>query len=135
MPAPVRVRVDLRALRKLRERAGDVLTALDRPVGGAVKRAVSLAQTQVPVETGELRRSVFVSGPLHNMGPSLSASWTGGYAFAEAGPIHEGFHGGTQKINPPPHWLKDAFRGTRSVARKGVATALRRWMERNFPRT
>jgi hypothetical protein len=125
------VRVDVRALRALRRRAPEILKALDGPVGGTVRATIGQAQASVPVESGELRASSFVDGPLYNMGVQLSTTWTGGYAHPQAGPIHEGFHWGLH-LKPEPHWLRKAFAANRRNARKGVATTLQRWLSRNF---
>jgi hypothetical protein len=130
----VQVKLDVRALRALRQRAPEILKALDRPVAGTVRATMGQAQASVPVETGELRGSSFVDGPKYNLASPLSTSWTGGYAHPQAGPIHEGFHWGQQQT-PEPHWLRKAFAANRRNARKGVATTLKRWLARNLSHT
>ncbi|AEI66943.1 hypothetical protein [Corallococcus macrosporus] len=146
---PVRVQLKASALARLRQRPKEVLQALDFPLRDSMRRTLDLATFLVPRrgpdERAETRTSRegppeppladtgFVSGPEHNM-QRLSVSWTAGFEHPAAGPVHEGFHWGDQIIRPPPHFLKKAFRRSRSIARKGVAQVLTKFLQKQFPR-
>jgi hypothetical protein len=144
---PVKVEVNVKALLQLRQRPQEVLRALDVPLHATVRRALDFSQFLVPRQDPAERRTSssegpptppladtgFISGPEYNLTQRLSVTWTAGYEHPAAGPIHEGFHWGTQTINPPPHFLKKAFRKTRSSARKGVGQALAQYLAKHFP--
>ncbi|RKH09327.1 hypothetical protein D7X74_29825 [Corallococcus sp. CA047B] len=145
---PVRVKLDLRPLLKLRQRAPEVLRELDKPLRATVRHALDLSQFDVPrgdqdVEydkhgnekqrTRPLADTGFIDGPEYRLDKRLSTTWVAGYAHHAAGAIHEGFHWGEEIINPPPHFLKKAFRRSRSVGRKGVKQALEQALKKMFP--
>lgn len=146
---PVKVSFKAPALVRLRQQPQQVLRALDLPLRDAVRRTLDLSTFLVPRRTEEerdehrrnsngvpekpLADTGFISGPAYNM-QRLSVTWTAGYEHPSAGPIHEGFHWGGQIIRPPPHFLKKAFRRSRSVARKGVAQVLATYLQKQFPR-
>lgn len=135
---PVKVQFSAPILVKLRQRPVAALRALDRPLHAVVRRTLDFSQFLVPRRDPEERRESssegtplppladtgFISGPEYNLTQRLSVSWTAGYEHPEAGPIHEGFHWGSQIFNPPPHFLKKAFRRARGSARKSVTQAL-----------
>ncbi len=125
--------MDLRALHRLRQQPQVVLRDLDHPLRDAARRALDISLFLVPTESGGLRNSAFLDGPLLNLGTQLSTTWTAGYMHPAAGPIHEGFHWGEQ-TQPPPHFLRTAFRGTRGRVRKAVAAQLASTLARLFPR-
>lgn len=134
---PVKVKVDVVKLRALRRNPGLVLRELDKGCRDGVRRALDLSVMLVPVgdpsDESNLRETGFISGPLHNLGPRLSTTWTAGYAHPAAGAIHEGFHWGEQTQQPPPHFLRRAFRRARGHARKAIATQLQHALSRLFP--
>ncbi len=150
---PVRVRLDANRIAALRRNARHVLRKLDAPLHAAARQTLDFSSFLVPrsplwerVMEEEAARDAgkelppplaetgFVSGPEYNLGHWLSTSWTAGYEHPSAGPIHEGFHWGRDIVNPPPHFLKKAFRRSRSVARKGVAQTLAAYLKQHFPR-
>ncbi|RJS19560.1 hypothetical protein DRW03_21245 [Corallococcus sp. H22C18031201] len=133
---PVRVKFDVANLQRLRSRPQEVLRALDMPLRATVRQALDYSMFMVPrgdpSDESNLAGTGFISGPHYNMGPQLSGSWTAGYSHEAAGAIHEGFHWGAQIINPPPHFLKKAFRRSRAYGRKGIATTLEATLARIF---
>lgn len=129
----VKVAVDLRALQRLQQQPQVVMRELDLPLREAARRALDISLFLVPTESGELRDSAFLDGPRLNLGRQLSTTWTAGYMHPAAGPIHEGFHWGEQ-TQPPPAFLRTAFRGTRGRVRKAVASQLASTLARLFPR-
>ncbi|NOJ83441.1 hypothetical protein [Myxococcus xanthus] len=150
---PVRVRLDANKIAALRRNSRQVLRKLDAPIHAAMRQTLDFSSFLVPRsppweramaeeaarDAGEqlpppLADSGFISGPEYNLGRPLSTSWTAGYEHPEAGPIHEGFHWGAQIVNPPPHFLKKAFRRSRGVARKGVAQVLAACLKQHFSR-
>ncbi|RKH09741.1 hypothetical protein D7V97_15630 [Corallococcus sp. CA053C] len=145
---PVRVKLDMRPLLQLRQRAPEVLRELDKPGRATVRHALDLSQFDVPRgdrdveydahgnakrEERPLADTGFIDGPEHHLDRRLSTTWVAGYAHHAAGAIHEGFHWGGQIINPPPHFLKKAFRRSRAVGRKGVKTAIEQALKKLFP--
>jgi hypothetical protein len=85
-----------------------------------------------PTDDSDLAGTAFLDGPEYNLGPPLSTTWLAGYNHPAAGAIHEGFHWGEQTQKPPPHWMKKALRGARSMARKQVAQAVQDALRRFF---
>ncbi|QSQ19324.1 hypothetical protein JY651_28760 [Pyxidicoccus parkwayensis] len=146
---PVKVKVDVMALVRLRQRPHEVLRALDMPLHAAVRRALDFSQFLVPRQSAEERTEFrqsgdgppqppladtgFIDGPLYNLTDGISATWTAGYEHPAAGAVHEGFHWGPQIFNPPPQFLKKAFRKTRGATRKDVAQTLARFLAQHFP--
>jgi hypothetical protein len=143
---PVKVKIDVRKLVQLRQRPEAALRALDAPLRDVARRTLDFSQFLVPrqapgerLPTSEgppqppLADTGFIDGPEPNLTHRLSTTWTAGYAHEAAGPIHEGFHWGEQIFNPPPHFLKKAFRKSRGSARKGVAQALAAYLAKHFP--
>jgi hypothetical protein len=132
------VEVDLRALRRLREHPEEVLRALDVPCRDEARRTLDIASFLVPVGNPEdesnLAGTTFITGATYNLGVQLSTTWLAGFEHPAAGAIHEGFHWGAQ-TQPPPHWLKRAFKGAGGRTRKGVAKALMVGLRRFFPAT
>ncbi|NVJ05224.1 hypothetical protein HUW63_08235 [Myxococcus sp. AM001] len=146
---PVRVRLDANKIAALRRNAPQVLRKLDRPIHAAMRQTLDFSSFLVPRRDSWEREEApsadgpplppladtgFVSGPEYNLGRPLSTSWTAGYEHPAAGPIHEGFHWGSDIVNPPPHFLKKAFRRSRGVARKGVAQVLAAYLKQHVPR-
>ncbi|WP_369414279.1 hypothetical protein [Corallococcus soli] len=142
------MKLDLRPLLKLRQRAPEVLRELDKPLRATVRHALDLSQFNVPrgdrdveydndglllEDTRPLADTGFIDGPEYRLDRRLSTTWVAGYAHPAAGAIHEGFHWGDQFINPPPHFLKKAFRRSRTVGRKGVKTAIEQALKKLFP--
>lgn len=125
------MQVDVGALRQLRQNPQQALRAMDVPAMGAARRALDVSMFLVPVgpdgSDGHLRDTGFLSGPAYNLGPQLSTTWTAGYEHPAAGAIHQGFHWGEQ-TQPPPNFLRTAFRGTRGRLRKDVARAVREYL-------
>ncbi|QDF05008.1 MULTISPECIES: hypothetical protein [Myxococcus] len=136
---PVRVRFDPSRILALRRNAQEVLRKLDVPLHDAARRTLELSAPLVPrrppaehadAPTSDgpplppLADTGFVSDAAYNMTKRLSVSRSAGYEHPQAGPIHEGVHWGKDIVNPPPHFLKKAFRRSRSVARKGVQQVL-----------
>lgn len=144
---PVKVKLDMRALLKLRQRAPEVLRELDKAGRATVRQALDLSQFDVPrgdrdVEydkhgnekhaTRPLADTGFIDGPEHHLDKRLSTTWVAGYAHHAAGAIHEGFHWGAEIINQPPHFLKKAFRRSRGVGRKAVKASLEQALKKLF---
>ena len=131
-----RVEVDLSALRKLRQHPESVLRELDLPCRDEARRALDIATFLVPVgdptDDSNLRETAFLSGPVYNLGP-LSTTWISGFNHPQAGAIHAGFHWGWQTEDPPPDFMRKAFRGARGRARKSVAAQLMRALSKFFP--
>ncbi|RKG99203.1 hypothetical protein D7X32_27125 [Corallococcus carmarthensis] len=145
---PVRVKLDLAPLLKLRQQPQRVLRELDRACYATVRHALDLSQFDVPrgdrgVEYDEhgnekpterpLAETGFLDGPEYHMDRRLSVTWVAGYAHHAAGAIHEGVHWDRVTVNPEPHFLKKAFRRSRSIGRKGVKTALEQALKEMFP--
>ncbi|WNG49202.1 hypothetical protein F0U60_37610 [Archangium minus] len=136
--ARVKVEVDTSDLERLRSQPQVVLRDLDRAVLDATQRGMDQAAFSVPRggapdDPLDLADTAFVSLPHHNA-ERMSTTATGGYAHPQAGPIHAGWHFGEQTMNPPPNWLRNAFkRGVRSLLRKGVAAQLRKSLAKLFP--
>lgn len=134
------VELDLLALRRLRSQPEQVLSGLDRPVLDAAQRGMDQAAFLVPRggapdDPVNLADTSFVSLPHHNLSKRLSTTVTAGYEHPQAGPIHEGWHWGTQTQNPPPHWLRRAFKkGVRSLLVKGVSAQLMKTLAKRFPK-
>ncbi|WP_338865555.1 hypothetical protein [Myxococcus stipitatus] len=134
---PVRVKVDVVKLERLRRSPSEVLRALDVPCRDIARLALDYSLFLVPVgkdgTDGHLRDTAFLDGPRYNLGPPLSTTWTAGYAHPSAGPIHEGWHWGEQIFNPPSHFLRKSFRRARGRARRRVAAVLEDFLARRFP--
>lgn len=146
---PVKVKLDVKQLVQLRQRPREVLRALDPALHAMARRALDFSQFLVPRQTpaeraeflqsGEeaaqppLADTGFISGPHYNLTDGISVTWTAGYAHPSAGPIHEGFHWGEQLFNPPPHFLRKAFRKTRGPTRRDVAKVLAAFLAQHFP--
>ncbi|NPC47543.1 hypothetical protein D7X99_20820 [Corallococcus sp. AB032C] len=130
---PVRVKVDVLKLERLRRSPAEVLRTLDTPCRDIARLALDYSLFLVPVGEGHLRDSAFLSGPLHNLSQRLSTTWTAGYSHSSAGPIHEGWHWGAQLFNPPPHFLRKSFRRARGSARRRVAAVLKDFLAQRFP--
>lgn len=132
----VKVTVDLRALRALRDNAAEVLRDLDLPCRDEARRTLDVSAFLVPVgdpnDESNLATTAFLEGPIYNPGQPLSTTWLAGYNHHAAGAIHEGFHWG-ERARPPPHWMKRAFKGAAGRARRGVAATLSRTLRRFFP--
>ncbi|MBJ6762807.1 hypothetical protein JGU66_18745 [Myxococcaceae bacterium JPH2] len=133
----VKVVLDIVKLKHLQVHAPQVLDALDVPMRAAVADILSLSRFMVPRgdpdDDSNLLESGFVSGPHRNMSAALSSSWSCGYEHPQAGAIHEGFHWGSQTVDPAPEWLKLAFKARRGRARKGVTQALKDYLTKQFP--
>ncbi|MBZ4336427.1 hypothetical protein [Corallococcus sp. AS-1-12] len=129
---PLRVRIDVLKLERLRRSPSEVLRALDGPCRDIARLALDYSLFLVPVEEGGLRDSAFLSGPLHNL-ERLSTTWTAGYAHPAAGPIHEGWHWGSQVFQSPPHFLRKSFRRARGTGRRRVASVLKDFLAQRFP--
>jgi|GEM_PF-1409363 len=143
----VQVKVNTRALKRLRDNPVPVLRALDVPCRDAAQTAYLISMFLVPRQAeweryanGDtdpgpaLADTGFVSGPEFNLTRFLSTTWTAGYEHRAAGAIHEGFHWGGQIINPPPHFLKKGFRKARGAARKGIARVIAAELAKRFPK-
>jgi hypothetical protein len=133
----VKVTVDLRALKRLRDNPEAVLRALDLPCQSEARRTLDISQFLVPVgdpaDESNLRETGFLSGPVYNLGPPLSTTWLSGYNHHAAGAIHEGFHWGLETELPRPRWMRQSFRGAAGRTRKGVATSVAEVLRRFFP--
>ncbi|MBN1208083.1 MAG: hypothetical protein JXB05_24680 [Myxococcaceae bacterium] len=131
----MRVTVDVRALKRLRDNPEAVLRALDMACRDEARRTLDISQFLVPrgdpTDDSNLAETGFLTGPILNLGGQLSTTWLSGYEHHAAGAIHEGFHWGAQ-TQPPPHWLRRSFRGAGGRARKGVAKALEEYLRRHF---
>lgn len=145
---PVRVKLDLGPLLKLRQHPEPVLRKMGDACYATVRHALDLSQFDVPrgdssveydddmnekAETRPLADTGFVDGPEYHMDRRLSVTWVAGYAHHAAGAIHEGVHWGRDTVNPEPHFLKMAFRRSRGVGRKTVKSALAQALKEMFP--
>jgi len=64
-----------------------------------------IANAEVPVESGELKASSFVSAGLSDHGNPIA---TMGYEAPYAAAVHEGFHFGKKRKTPNQFWLQTA---------------------------
>jgi hypothetical protein len=130
----VKVTVDLRGLKALRDNAEATLRALDIPCRDEARRTLDVSAFLVPVgdptDESNLRGTGFLEGPEYNLGRPLSTTWLAGYNHPAAGAIHEGFHWGVQTEVPPPHWMKRAFKGAGGRTRKAVAQSVAELLRR-----
>ncbi|MBN9687123.1 MULTISPECIES: hypothetical protein [unclassified Corallococcus] len=142
----VKVKVELQPLLKLRQRAPDVLAALDKPMREFCRQTLSISQLGVSrseveydesgneVRTGTpLVNTTFIDGPEHHLDRRLSSTWTAGYDHPAAGAIHQGFHWGEERISPPPLFLKRAFKVTRSIGRADIKKAVQSYLKKILP--
>ncbi|WP_426747262.1 hypothetical protein VZQ01_06830 [Myxococcus faecalis] len=144
---PVKVKVNVTALNRLRQRPEALLRALEEPLRDIAKKALDVSQTLVPRRSTDERAQYadgdappqppladtgFVSGPEFNLS-RMSVTMTAGYEHPAAGAIHEGFHWGAEIINPPPHFMRKGFRKSRGRARKGVSRVLTAYLAKHFP--
>jgi hypothetical protein len=131
----VKVTVDVRALKRLRDNPEKVLRELDHPCRDVARHTLDVSQFLVPRgdpnDESNLAETGFLAGPEYNLGPPLSTTWLAGYNHHAAGAIEEGFHWGAQ-TQPPPHWMKRSFRGARGRARKAVAMSVGTFLARHF---
>lgn len=131
----VKVTVDVRALKRLRDNPEKVLRELDHACRDVARHALDTSQFLVPrgdpTDESNLPETGFLAGPEYNLGPPLSTTWLAGYNHHAAGAIHEGFHWGAQ-TEPPPHWVKRSFKGARGRARKAVAKSVAEVLRRFF---
>ncbi|WP_328700819.1 hypothetical protein [Corallococcus silvisoli] len=141
------MKLDLAPLLKLRQHPEPVLRKMGDACYATVRHALDLSQFDVPrgtstveydehmnekAETRPLADTGFVDGPEFRMDRRLSVTWVAGYAHHAAGAIHEGVHWDRQ-TEPPPHFLKQAFRRSRSLGRKSVKAALEQALKEFFP--
>ncbi|HYH96168.1 hypothetical protein [Hyalangium sp.] len=133
----VKVTVDVRDLKRLRDNPELVLRELDHPCRDVVRHTLDVSNFLVPrgnpTDASNLAETAFLTGPEYNLGPPLSTTWLAGYNHPAAGAIHEGFHWGAQTEKPPPHWMKKSFKGARGRARKAVAKSVAEVLRRFFP--
>ncbi|MBN8466167.1 hypothetical protein JYJ95_06565 [Corallococcus exiguus] len=145
---PVRVKLDLSPLLKLRQQPQRVLSNLETACYATVRHALDLSLFDVPrgdrtpeydahgnAKPSErpLADTGFLDGPEYHMDRRLSVTWVAGYAHHAAGAIHEGVHWDRDIVDPPPHFLKKAFRRSRTIGRKGVKTAIEQALKQLFP--
>ena len=145
---PVRVKLDLRPLLKLRQQPQRVMSRLEKACHQTVRHALDLSLFDVPrgdrtpeydengnekTETRPLADTGFLDGPEYHMDRRLSVTCVAGYAHHAAGAIHEGVHWDRDTVNPEPHFLKKAFRRSRSIGRKGVKAAIEQALKELFP--
>ncbi|MFP2897568.1 hypothetical protein [Corallococcus sp. 4LFB] len=145
--------LDIAPLLKLRRQPERMLSRLEKACYATVRNALDLSMFDVPRgdrtpdydENGNevaakrherpLSETGFLDGPEYHMDRRLSVTWVAGYAHHAAGAIHEGVHWDRDTVNPEPHFLKKAFRRSRTIGRKGVKKAVEQALKELFPQT
>ncbi|MFY0577983.1 hypothetical protein ACN28S_29975 [Cystobacter fuscus] len=94
------IRGNKELIRNIRRLSAEVLKDFGPVVHAHTQMALDISKTMVPQKSGGLRQSAFTAGPDINS-DKKSISGTCGYAHEQAGPIHEGFHWGSQIITLP----------------------------------